>query len=294
MKQILFFKLLKIQRIISLLFIKKVFRSISDVNFSPVFIIGTNRSGTSITSSLFSQHPQLEGLFHGNLTNEMGANGHTIGFCESGHIWSFLEDTNSHFYRRTNEGALWGHPKHISSYYMDAHSKIFSSVILANLIQKYRKTGLEPLIKDQWNMLRIGFIKKYIPSARFILVYRDYDNYIESCSHKWAKDKIEISRPSIGLHWLNLNTTAIHDLRKYAPNEHAIISYSDLFKEKDHVQQILNNTLDKIGLEPFQFDLSSIDSKVQFSNKSNNNNKDCFSVINEIFEYEKNLKVSKS
>jgi hypothetical protein len=294
MKQYIFYKFLKLQRLLSLLFVPKKFNSIAQIDFAPIFIIGTNRSGTSITSSLFSQHPQLEGLFHGNTTNVMAKNGHTIGFCESSHIWSFLEDTNSDFYTRTNEGALWGHPKHISQYYKDKNSTIFSNVILANLIQKYRKTDLRPLIKDQWNMLRIGFIKKYIPNAKFLLVYRDYENYISSCSHKWKKDGIEITTPNIGLHWLNLNNTAIFDLRKFAPNDHAIISYRDLFDSEENVQKNLNLALEKVGLTPFQFDLSSIDSNVRFSNKESNlNNIDYFSNINSIFEYENNLKESK-
>ncbi|WP_127717839.1 sulfotransferase [Halobacteriovorax sp. HLS] len=294
MKKYFFYKAIKIKRLISLFFVKRVFKDISDVDFSPVFIIGTNRSGTSITSSLLSQHPQLEGLFHGNITNKMGTNGHSIGFCESSHIWSFLEDTNSDFYTRSNEGALWGHPKHISKYYMDGNSKIFSSVILANLIQKFRKTKLDPLIKDQWNMLRIGFIKKYIPSARFILVYRDYEKYIKSCSHKWQQDKIHISTPNIGLHWLNLNNTAIFDLKKFASNEHAIIAYNDLFNDEEKVQCILNEALKKIGINSFQFDLSVIDSNAQFAkNNIRSNTHDNFSNINNIFNYEKNLKGNK-
>jgi len=267
--------------------IPKFYKKLSDVKIAPIFIIGTNRSGTSIISSLFSQHPEVEGLFQGHLKGTLGKNGHTIGFCESYHIWPFLDDSESDFNLRINEGGLWGHPKHISKYYKDDLSYISNPLSLPNAIENHRKTDKTPLIKDQWNMLRIGLIKKIIPNAKFILIYRDYENYIPSCKHKWESGNVRINSPNIGIHWYTLNNTAIFDLNKYALNDHYKISYNDLFQDEEAVQKLLNDCLSKFQIKPYKFDLSSINSKFQYSRiKNDKKNENFFSTIENIYHYE--------
>jgi len=267
----------------------KKFRNIEDVNFSPLFIIGTNRSGTSITSSLLSQHPELEGLFSGITESSIGKSGHSVGFCESSHIWVHLFDTESDFALGKNYGILWGHPKYISNYYRDdIESKSFA-LSLINLVQKWRKTDLTPLIKDQWNMLRIGMIRKTFPNAKFLFVVRDYKEYIKSCNHKWHNDNVDVSQPNIGLHWQSLNETALYDLMKFAPNDHTVLKYETLLGDKDRVQASLNRSLVELKLKPFEFDLSEISKKFRYQEDHDIEPSGRFSSIQEIIEYEKSL-----
>jgi len=286
-KNIFYRKLLKLKRKLDQYRIPKFYKKLSDVNLAPIFIIGSNRSGTSIVSSLFSQHPDLEGIFRGNLKSTLGENGHSIGFCESNHIWSFLDDPESDFNLGINEGMLWGHPKHISKYYKDDLSSIFDPLSLPNAIENLRKTVKTPLIKDQWNILRVGLIKKILPNAKFILVYRNFANYIDSCKHKWENDKVKINTPNIGIHWYVLNNTAIFDLKKYSPKQHHIICYNDLFQDEVAIQKLLNDCLSRLKLKPFEFDLSVISSKFQYAKTMDSSkNGNIFSTIESIFNYE--------
>ena len=58
----------KIPRLMSLrarvkkYFIPKYFKQISEIDIAPIFIVGTNRSGGSLLSSLIGQHPEIENI----------------------------------------------------------------------------------------------------------------------------------------------------------------------------------------------------------------------------------------
>ena len=66
------------------------YRDTEDIDLAPIFIVGTNRSGTSMVTSLLSQHPDLEGIFPDEIKPTFKDNtAHTIGYCES-NIWPWL------------------------------------------------------------------------------------------------------------------------------------------------------------------------------------------------------------
>jgi len=232
--------------------------SLEEVDFSPVFIIGSNRCGTSIMSQLMDQHPDLEGLFSGPLAPELLESNHRRGFCESNHIWSWLISPRSAHITGGGKASLWGHPEQVGSYYRDDPKSEKEALLLVNAVQQYRRTDSTPLIKDQMNILRIGLIRRLFPRARFILVIRDYPDYITSCHHKWFSGK-ELRNPSIGIHWLTVNTLAIYELEMLAPGDYTIWHYRHLFESGSQVQERLQEMLEAIDLPRFEFDLGNID-----------------------------------
>ena len=247
----------------------KYFNRIEEINFSPIFLIGGNRTGTSLTSSLLAQHPQLEGIFESsnNATVSNSQNlGHTDNYNSSHHVWRHL-DLLSDDWAKKNEGVLWGHPKHISKYYRDMLKNKKEFLLLANAIQFYRNTDKIPFLSSHFNMFRIKIITRIFPDAKFIMTIRDYKDYIRSCSHKWSKDGINIEYPKIGLHWLTLNSCCLYDLKKYSPSNYCVIDYASLFGEYSVVNKMLNEKLQKIGLEPFDFNLNSIDTNYRYHGK---------------------------
>jgi len=254
----------KTKNLVKKFLIPKTIRSLDDVNFSPLFVIGTNRSGTSITSSLFSQHPALEGLFSGNLKPELDTKSkHNIGFCESNHIWSWLVNPNSEHAKGTQDGVLWGHPKNIMALYRDSPDSKKEALLLVNAIQKYRKTNKTPLIKDQLDILRIGLLAKLFPSPKFVLVIRDYPDYIKSCYHKWSGSFID-EAPSIGLHWLTLNNLALYELEKFATGRYAVLEYNKLFEGEELVQATLRELTRNLDLPDHIFNLKPINRQFRY------------------------------
>lgn len=209
-------------------------------------------------SQVMSQHPDLEGLFSGPLIPELLESKHRRGFCESNHIWSWLIDPKSAHITGGAKASLWGHPEQVGSYYRDEPKSRKEALLLVNAVQQYRRTDRTPLIKDQMNILRIGLIRRLFPQARFILVIRDYPDYITSCHHKWFRNR-KLRNPSIGIHWLAVNALAIYELEMLAPGDYTIWHYRHLFEDENQVQERLQEMLESIELPRFEFDLSNID-----------------------------------
>lgn len=265
----------------------KYFEKIEDINFSPIFILGGNRSGTSLISSLLSQHQHIEAIFEENNKPFIADNKHVLAYCTSHHVWDFLLKMEKRWSEH-NEGVLWGHPKNISKYYRDKPNSLKESLLMANSLQFYRKTNNQPLINSHFNMFRIGMIKNIFPRAKFIMIIKNHNELIESCFDKWTKQNIQIEYPKIGMHWYNLNAICIYDLFKYAKKDHCIIDYSELFNTHEKTNAMLNNKLNIIGLSKFNFVLDEISPKFRFSKKNNKlDYKKYFGWIEKIIKDEK-------
>jgi len=260
-----------IPRAFSLIFRKKsvkypkYYNNINNIGISPIFILGSNRSGTSLIANIIAQHPSVEGIFNNSdkVYPKDKENNHVGAYCTSHHVWDFLSKiSNDTFW--DNEGVLWGHPKHISKYYRDTPKSEKESLNLLNALQFYRRTNKIPLINSHFNMFRIGLITKIFPNAKFVLIIKDFKDYIRSCSHKWTKQNINIEFPKIGLHWLTLNSCCIYDLKKYASGKYYLLDYSSLLNDSEIVNDMLNENLETIGLEKFDYDLNIISTKNRY------------------------------
>jgi len=245
------------------------FKNVDEINLSPIFIIGGNRSGTSLISSLISQHHQVEGIFENSEFPKLSKYGkHVLAYCTSHHVWNFLVKMKSNWTHQ-DEGVLWGHPKNISKYYIDKPRNAKQSLILANAIQFFRKTEKTPLLNSHYNMFRVGMIKKIFPNAKFILIIKDYNEIITSCYDKWEKQKINIEYPKIGLHWFTTNSCCLYDLKKYASADYCVIEFAELFNKEEKTIKMLNNKLENIGLDKFSYDLDIIKPEHRFIESKN-------------------------
>ena len=238
------------------------FKKRGDMELAPVFLLGSNRSGTSLISSIMGQHPSLEGIFGNSNEPDRKTDGHLFAYCTSHHVWPFWNPTGNWF--AEDEGVLWGHPKHIGKYYRDRPTDDREALFLANLLKSYMNTDKTPFLNSHFYMCKVGLLTKVFPNAKFVLIIRDYEDYIKSCSHKWVKQKIEIEFPKIGLHWLSTNTTCIYDLKKYAPDNFIIVDYHSLFQSPKEVNNMLNKKFATLGMEKFKFDLDLINNKHRY------------------------------
>ena len=244
------------------------YKTIDQIDLSPVFILGLNRSGTSLLASIMNQHPGLEGLFIGNERPTYAKDTlHNIGYNESTHIWDWLSRPFYDNFNRKNIGdnILWGHSKYISWAHRDVPKNNKEILMLANSIERFRKTDKRPLIKDQFNLIRIGLIKKALPKAKFIFIVREYEDYFRSCKHKWFKENNSKKHRSIANHWAIGNFSAFCDLIEYAKDDFSIINFNELLSKKEYVQKTLSRTCSEIGLRDYEFDLKVIDKKFMYN-----------------------------
>jgi hypothetical protein len=106
---------------------------------SPVFVIGANRSGTSVTSSILSQHVDLEGLFGDGGISRTSPSGHSIGFAESTHVWlTLMPDDRER--RGLGQGPLWSLPEHLAGVYRNRAKSQREKVELAWDVERLRRS----------------------------------------------------------------------------------------------------------------------------------------------------------
>jgi len=223
-----------------------------------IFVIGGNRSGTSLCTYIISRHPAVEVISEEVETPfSIRSDGHSSGYRESGHLWRSLIDPEYDATR--GEEFLWGLPSSISKIYVDAASNSTKKRLIYELLDA-RATDLIPVLKMNQNSLRVPLLKELFPRARFVLITRDYKSYIESCKHKWTKNRElgllgvdgHIDYPHIGLHWLMINAIALYDLKKHAKDDHIHIKLDELQGEESLRQRTINRVFRFLDLEPVE------------------------------------------
>lgn len=227
---------------------------------SPVFVVGANRSGTSLLASLLRQHPELEGIFSSTSSGRNDA-GHWQGHSESQHLWPslFPEDRKR---TQNREWPLWALPEYVEHTYRRRAKDDRERLQLAWAVERARATNLRPLLKDPFNTLRVGLIRDVFPNAFFILVTRNWPEYIRAAAHKWTHDqsntRLDPELPRVGLHWLLVNLLVRYDLECFAPDDYAAIRLANLVHSPKTAQEALQNVMDRLSLSHFDFDFGSV------------------------------------
>lgn len=229
---------------------------------SPVFLIGGNRSGTSVVTAVLSQHPELEGLFEGGCEPTYLEGDHARGYCESFHVWRHLNPSDWRLrYRR--ELPFWSLPQYVSGFYRTRARGPRERFDLAWDVQRLRKTDKQPLIKEHFNMFRIGLIMDVFPRARFVLTIRPWRDFLEMGMHKWFHDGLgtilSASHPRGGLQWHLANLIAHYDLETFAPGRYAVTWLDALHEGPASARKVFEQALETLSLAPFDFDLSILE-----------------------------------
>ena len=60
--------------------------------------------------------------------------------------------------------------------------------------------------------------------------------------------RLSDDNPPIGLHWITINNIALYELEKYAPDNHAVLHYHQLYESQDVLQKTLRAITKKIQL----------------------------------------------
>jgi hypothetical protein len=231
---------------------------------APIFVIGGNRSGTSVVSSILSQHPGLEGLFTGALEPSYDDGGHVQAFCRSLHVWGDLIPRGLDWRLRANrELPFWSLPHYLSGLYRHRARHDRERFRLAWAVARLRKTERPSLINDHFNLFRVGLIMDVFPSARFILTMRSWRDFIGAGLHKWTHDRsrttVSAARPRAGLHWHLANLVARYDLESFAPGRYAVAKLEALHQGPESARAAFEQILRTLKLSPCEFDLRTLE-----------------------------------
>jgi hypothetical protein len=258
-----------------------------DHNNQPIFLVSSNRSGSSLISSILRQHTKLRSLSEDLLNDDIKMkNGHTLGFAED-NVWQFLDDPLNDHYRRKNQGFLWSHPKYISEYYREDYSKFKKALYYQ--IYKVRSDKI-PLVKHSFFSLRLKLIKKIFPEAKIIFNIRSYKDFIRSNYNKYLHDvdygkEFKTESPDIGLHWYMLNSTVFYHLNKYFKKQYHVVFHEKFYDEKYDNQKIMDEITDFLSIERFNFSFENVNKNYKFS-KDIDFNYHSLKDILEISDYE--------
>jgi len=271
---------------------EKLQKDIPDIDcvrneISPIFVIGVNRSGTSIMSYLLSQHPDVEGLYNGNDSPLYYKSGHSNAYCESMHIWEHLMPTLLKGY-----ATCWGLPEQISRTYRNRAKNKAEKRRLAYDLLRYRMTDKTSLLKNNLNTLRIGLIADVFPKARFIYICRGVEDFMSSSIDKWRNDESGtlLQTPAAGLHWHLINLVARYDLETYARGRYEIVWLEKLNESEKTARELFSSINSFLSLKTFDFDFSEVESHWG-ENKvlKNNIETPSFPEITKIVEFELKL-----
>ena len=262
-----------------------------------IFVIGGNRSGTSLCTYVISRHPEVEVISEEKQGSfSILANGHSSGYGEASHLWRSLLDPTYDVMR--GEGFLWGLPSYVTKIYENSASDTKKKRLIDEVLRGRTTNGI-PLIKLNHNVFRIPLIKKLFPKARFVFMTRDYRSYIVSCKHKWTNDfemsngslDSHIDFPHIGLHWLMINSIAMYDLRKCARDDFVHIKLEELQGEKSTRLRTIERVFRFLDLQPVEVeDESMFDGTYTFQRSEPATDIDTIGeLVEELIDYEKGL-----
>ena len=226
---------------------------------SPIFVIGANRSGTSVLSYLMSQHPDLEGIFCNDVEPQYAESGHSLGFCESMHVWRHLVPDPEARWRRGHL-PFWGLPSYIGQTYRDHAFGDRERRRLAWDVVRNRRTDKMPLIKNNLNSLRVGLITDVFPRARFVLICRPLQDFTSRSIKKWSSDGsgTAFDRPLASFHWNMVNLVARYDLEIFAPGRYAIVSLDELTAGPSQASDTFARIAAELSLSPHVFDFTAL------------------------------------
>lgn len=254
---------LSIRNLINKKLQKNFLKSEKRLTIEPIFIIGCNRSGTSVITKILEQHPELNKTSKESLDNKSKKyNGHYSGFSESTHLLEMLELKAFSKKCYTN----WANPTFISNTYINKFNNNIDASKLIKEIIKIEKTGKKPLIKDQLNILRIKFLIDLFPKAKFIYIKRDLESYLSSNIHKQRIFDIEKNKNEINnlcLHWMLANLISTFELRNYAKERFIELNFETVTNKKS-LKSKLDKILNFLEVEKIDLSLKVIDNRRKF------------------------------
>jgi hypothetical protein len=217
----------------------------------PIFIIGCNRSGTTLLFRNLSEHPDLWSLyveaqptFHARFPVDEELGERVTGPADPADAAAIREDL---FRQAHNKEAFLDRA---------ALGRIPSKLVQRPLNRLYKPDSIRLIEKTPANSLRIPFLVEAFPEARFIFVVRRGEAVVSSLMEGWKLwnrvppggtwsytkwhylvppgwgDYVDRPLEEIcALQWIESNSHARTDLDRLAPDRYLLVRHEDLIAD---------------------------------------------------------------
>lgn len=238
---------------------------------SPIFIIGCARSGTSILGEFFEQNSTCHYFFEDDIWSSVYHNKAKF------FIITFIKQNTF----LTNEKIRKVHQKissclrkiiHYPNYGHRLKETDVTDTMIDNVNKVRKKVDKRIIIKNPRNSLRIPFIKKLFPDAKFLHIIRDGRDV--TCSLKrgmegnlwshpkpnnWGKWKNKPYHLKCAWLWNSILEQIHEDVRKIPQDDYLEVKYEELISEPEKIMTNIFNTLNI----PFEIHQQNLCKKVK-------------------------------
>ena len=247
----------------------------------PIFVIGCNRSGTTLLFETLSRHPSLWSLY-----------------VEAQDVWYKHYPIHSEDGDRVTEcpSVLVRNELHSSLYSM-AHNKeclkdrtvwkfVPRKLMQRPVVNVYKTPPIRLVEKTPANCLRIPFLARLFPDAKFIFVVRQGEDVVSSLMEGWkvwsrtehtawsfnkwhyivppgwqrwvGRQLVEIC----AFQWIEANTTAWADLNEHCQGRYLLVRHEDLLAKPQAEYETIRAFCELPPSKYFTAQLDSIKSRV--------------------------------
>jgi hypothetical protein len=206
-----------------------------------IFILGVNRSGTSLLSRMLIEHDNIIPTF--DVKNpKLKFNNHTQAYCETS-LPEFDKGKTS----------KWGLKENLFQTLNVNYKKCYNDI--ASHLYKSKKYFL---IKKPILIFHIKFLIQHFKNAKFILNIRNIDNYIDSLVKYTDGSKTEWAS-----HWHNSYSMAFSDLKRFKNNDFIVTNLEEFLKNEETAISQLIKIYKFIGINiPDKFQLILLIEKI--------------------------------
>ncbi|HEB87685.1 MAG TPA: sulfotransferase [Gammaproteobacteria bacterium] len=236
----------------------------------PIFVVGTPRSGTTLTAKILGRHPQIFMPGETHYFDDVYSRSEQLGNVENyGAITKIAERLHT-IYMRYYEAEDQKRIKELFPTSTDLRAALHGCVDYGDVLDRFMGLQMEGTSKSRWgnnaprDLFSYRDIKNYFPDAKFVVCVRDIRAFLLSYKGKWkvVTGDVYVNRMKKLYHpvvtsylWKSSMRQVALLMSEVPSSDWVIVRYEDLVAEPE---KIMRQVCDAIG-EEFEHSMLDVD-----------------------------------